>query len=359
MIDYNELSKRIEKNDGYLSSLDLSRDCYHYGNLLQIFKALINNTNVHTVWIRSRRINVEEATALEKVLFHNKSIRKLIFCDVYFNCINDVIFVRSFDASSKLTELSFDCFKFNKGVLGSLAKALSENKQLEKLCISDSNIGALGAKQISESLYAHRNLKYLDFFGNNIGPKGAEAVSLLLSKNKILRDLRLSCNQLGDTGAKHIAQALLKNSTLTDIQLMTNKINSKGINYFKEVLIQNTTLRKIDFSLNKIKLPAFQSLIKTLELNRSLLELEFMFNDFSRHEDKVKIEVNRILDKNFEREFKLSFLMGFHSRLGKDSALYKISTNAIFEPKLIGLLFQFVDNSRREVLNKKSSFLFL
>ena len=87
----------------------------------------------------------------------------------------------------------------------SLGRALSVNRSLEELTISNTNIGDEGVAHIANALQTNTTMKVLNVEHCGMSCKGAESLARALSVNSSLKMLYLSGNKVGDDGIAHIA----------------------------------------------------------------------------------------------------------------------------------------------------------
>jgi Ran GTPase-activating protein (RanGAP) involved in mRNA processing and transport len=112
---------------------------------------------------------------------------------------------------------------------------------LEKLILSECNIGPKGMKNLAEMLLgtdANRcKLIYVAISSNPIGPEGCEALARLIAmpeKGSMLSCLYMSQCSIGDEGVKLLSNAATSNSCcgLTHLDLSENSITSDGARVF-------------------------------------------------------------------------------------------------------------------------------
>jgi hypothetical protein len=95
-------------------------------------------------------------------------------------------------------------------------------------------------------------LTSLDLGRNQIGAAGAKAVSEALKHNTTLTSLDLEANLISTAGAKDLSEALKHNTTLTSLNLGRNQIDAAGAKDLSEALKHNTTLTLLDLGYNQI-----------------------------------------------------------------------------------------------------------
>ena len=129
---------------------------------------------------------------------------------------------------------------------------------IDKLDLSDENIGPAEAKVIANALERNYTIRELNLRDNRIGDGGAVAIANALEANATLWKLNLRGNRIGDVGAGALAKMLKENKTITSLNLEDNSIEDAGA--LAEVAIANPNL---DLLLNNqdLSITEFLSII--------------------------------------------------------------------------------------------------
>ncbi|XP_059817967.1 NACHT, LRR and PYD domains-containing protein 3-like isoform X2 [Hypanus sabinus] len=158
-----------------------------------------------------------------------------------------------------------------------LASALSTNTSLRTLNLSDNKLGDSGVKLVSAAL---RNpeckIQKLRLIKVGLTDSGAEDLVSALSTNRLLAELELSNNKLGDSGVK-LVSAALRNPECKIQRLGLHKVGltDSGAEDLVSALSGNPSLTGLDLTSNSLtdrSVPALRRLILTLP-NLSWIEL--------------------------------------------------------------------------------------
>jgi hypothetical protein len=145
-----------------------------------------------------------------------------------------------------LREFSLEgCYMGSAGARHLADGLSSKNSVVEKLDLSDNNLGTEEAGIFAHVLLANQNLKSLVLRDNNIGDAGALELAAALRQNTTLDLLNLSSNYIGSDGASALADALVANDALKDLQLRDNPIGDDGATSIAEMLASNESIEKV------------------------------------------------------------------------------------------------------------------
>ncbi|XP_072894813.1 ribonuclease inhibitor-like, partial [Hemitrygon akajei] len=135
-----------------------------------------------------------------------------------------------------------------------LASALSTNRSLTELDLSENKLGDSGVKLVSAAL-RNPECKIQKLWLNNVGltDSGAEGLGSALSTNPSLTELDLSKNELGDSGVK-LVSAALRNPECKIQKLWLNNVGltDSGAQDLGSALSTNPSLTVLDLSENKL-----------------------------------------------------------------------------------------------------------
>ena len=177
-----------------------------------------------------------------------------------------------------LTFLDLDGKNVGASGAKALAKALSINKTLQTLILSNNQLGDDGAKEISKALPTNTTLQTLVLSSNQIGDDGAKVLAVALETSTTLQTLNLENNQIGAGGAKALAVALKISTTLQTLHLENNKIGTEGAKALAQALKTNATLKKLYLEYNQSGAGGAMALAQALKTNATLQELYLNFN---------------------------------------------------------------------------------
>ncbi|XP_072354288.1 NACHT, LRR and PYD domains-containing protein 3-like [Scyliorhinus torazame] len=209
----------------------------------------------------------------------------------------------------KIQELGLEENRLSDSCAEDLAFALSTNRSLKNLNLSNNKLGDAAVRLLSVAL---RNpeckIQTLGLADVCLTVSCATVLVSILDTNQSLMDLNLSNNKLGDSGVKLLGEALRKpdckiqklglsavsltpscaedlastlreNKVLTFLNLSYNKLGDSGIKLLSTALrnpdckIQRLQLWDIGFSASSV-----QDLASALSTNRSLIELDLGHN---------------------------------------------------------------------------------
>lgn len=151
----------------------------------------------------------------------------------------------------------------------SLSQALLTNRKLINLKLARNPIGVKGAQALSLVLRENSSLTSLDLHTTNIGDEGIKYLAEALKSNRSLFKLNLYDTHIGDEGIKYLVDALVTNRSLTTLNLMKNEISAQGVSYLSQVLMSNTTLNRLYVEL-KCGDEGIRELSNALKNNKSL-----------------------------------------------------------------------------------------
>ena len=192
---------------------------------------------------------------------------------------------KSFAASTHLTQLDLSR---NNGIgndgLVSFANAANESAQhdvralsmLEKVILSDCNIGPTGIQSLSEFILGSNESKRskpidLTISCNPIGSQGCGFISNLCSipdRGSLVSQLHMSQCSIGDDGLKLLSNAATSNaafSGLSVLDISENSITKDGIKTFAQSLVESwPNLVELKIAKNELDDESLTSLMKSL-----------------------------------------------------------------------------------------------
>ncbi|KAJ1567211.1 hypothetical protein HK096_010613, partial [Nowakowskiella sp. JEL0078] len=215
------------------------------------------------------------------------------------NSASDVnAFVDEISKRTNLTEI-----KLNGNTLGveasqALAKALSLQKNLKVVDLSDSFTGRLREEiplaldAFVDALIDKEYLTELNLSDNAFGPAGATPLLRLLTTNRNLQVLRLNNNGLGPEGGCDIANALAGISKLSSTPSPTvsklhtlimgrNRLENKAAQILSQSLSHLPSLQHLALPQNGIRPEGIQAIVKALPACQLLETLDLQDNTFT------------------------------------------------------------------------------
>jgi hypothetical protein len=175
------------------------------------------------------------------------------------------------------------------------------NKECTELWLNRNSITSVGVSIIAEALNRNTTLEKLVLSDNNVGDMGIHFLTNVLSLNNCsLWQLYLGSTGISDVGVEHLANMLKSNSILSHLFLNRNHISNQGIEVLTSILIHhNNTLQRIDLDENKLVSDAcVDILLETLKFNSSLSILDMCNCNLSEN-GKERLRQIREIKKDF------------------------------------------------------------
>ncbi|XP_067916072.1 NACHT, LRR and PYD domains-containing protein 12-like isoform X4 [Heterodontus francisci] len=232
----------------------------------------------------------------------------------------------------KIQKLDLGANNLTDSCIEDLASALSTNRSLTALDLSDNNLGDSGVKLRSEAL---RNpdckIQELWLGGNNLTDSCIEDLVSALSTNQSLTDLNLCGNNLGDSRVKllsealrnpdckiqklylgendltaycikDLASALNTNRSLTELDLSCNKLGDSGVKLLSEALRSpDCKIQELWLVENNLTASCIEDLASALNTNRSLTDLDLNYNELGGSGVKLLSEALRNPDCKIQK----------------------------------------------------------
>lgn len=130
---------------------------------------------------------------------------------------------------------------------GTIVTALSKNKNVHTVCLSENEIGVAGAKQLPRLLVANTPIiATLNLCSCKLLDDGAIQIADALAQNKSLKSIELCSNFITHEGGVKIFDALIHNETLTTLNLQNNCIGDVAARHLAQTLATNRSLRSIN-----------------------------------------------------------------------------------------------------------------
>jgi len=160
----------------------------------------------------------------------------------------------------------------------------STHSRLERLDISNTQIGVKGMASVATLLRFTDSIRELQLSHNNLGTKSMKTLSsILCNENATLEVIGLAYNKLKDRGAGFVSQILnpnISNSPLTELDLSNNGISYAGAEQLANALLQgNSNLKKLDLGYNTIGPIGASSIGQMLRFTHSLEKLVLTGNE--------------------------------------------------------------------------------
>lgn len=190
-------------------------------------------------------------------LLHKKTGSMIALRSLSLRCVNmtdeSVPAVAAFAHDSfSITALDLSSNALRYPGMDILGEALSINKTVMSLDLSNCGFGAAGAITLSSHLTNCRYLKDINVAMNNIADEGVRALCSVLHTCNQLHTLDLSDNGLTATSGKQIGYLLRLSPSLRCLRLTNNKLGFVGAVDIAESLRPHGNLAELDISRNEI-----------------------------------------------------------------------------------------------------------
>ncbi|XP_067836534.1 NACHT, LRR and PYD domains-containing protein 12-like [Heptranchias perlo] len=184
--------------------------------------------------------------------------RSLTVLDLGYNKLGDsgvkLLSAALRNPDCKIQELELRANDLTISCTEDLVSALSTNRSLTVLDLSNNKLGDSGVKLLSAAL---RNpdwkIQELGLCDNDLTVSCTDVLSSALSTNRSLTGLDLSDNKLGDSGVKLLSAALRNpDCKIQELRLCDNDLTDSCTEDFVSALITNRSLMVLDLGNNKL-----------------------------------------------------------------------------------------------------------
>ena len=270
-----ELSLAITANK-HLEDLHLYDTNLQYSAIV-ILQSLTTISTLKTLNINNNQITEEAGEALASVILHNRGLEELHLSG---NNLGEELLniAKALQHISSLKSLDFSNNNISKNVFGELSLAITANKYLEDLHLSNTNL-QYSAIAMLQSLATISKLKKLNLNNNQITEKAAEALVSVILLNTGLEELYLSDNNLGE-GASKVVNAMLHITSLKILNFKNNAIPKKSSNKLGRALKLNKHLEMLWLNNNNLQSSAI-SILQSLSSISSLKYLNMNNNQIT------------------------------------------------------------------------------
>ena len=155
-------------------------------------------------------------------------------------------FVEQLKSNTTLRGLNLNRCSLTSLSVSSLAEALTTNKYLKVLDISNNSL--CDVQHLAHALRVNQGLKILYLCRCSLTSMSAKSLAEALTTNKYLENLNINGNPLCDDGIQYLAQALQVNHYLKELDLGDCGITNIGLEYLVKSIQDNNGLNTLSFT---------------------------------------------------------------------------------------------------------------
>jgi len=211
-----------------------------------------NNHNLIDIEVSGCIFQEEDARQLLLALgcCNNRSLKRIRIYGNHIRGGQLVNVISALNRQPQLEELDLELLSMGRNACTALTNLLQNTtKHLQTLNLSGNNIDDKGVEDLIQALAnggSSKSLKLLDLSDNQtITIEGWKTVSTLLERaDSSLEKLNISENNIGNKGALIIANALRDNSKLKALRLHQTNITAEGWEYIWTLLCDDSTVNK-------------------------------------------------------------------------------------------------------------------
>ena len=221
--------------------------------------------------------------ALGAALEVNTSLTRLDVTQNDLGTSGGIAFGAALATNTTLSSLTFTFNRIGFGLersVGALAQSLRSNSSLERLCLAQNELGALGGRILGDALEANRGLRHLSLARNELGDEGGAAVAKAIGSHPSLTSLSVSDNDLGAAGGA-FSQAITTCASLTSLDCSKNKLGpDEGSSLGAALLGRPATSPPLSLNLSRNRVQhGAVSIAEALNACTALGELDLSEND--------------------------------------------------------------------------------
>ena len=221
-------------------------------------------------------------------------LRELHICE---NDIDDSdMFVLTEGLAKNKTVHTLDLRSNKISLLGATAiqGLLVSKLNLSNLCLANNELGNEGVSALSRGLqHSSSSLQVLNVASNGCDSKVAQSIASILRHNKSLVELNISFNEIGDAGVHKIARSLTMNTTLRRLQIRKIGMSWRGAQFLGESM-PRFSVSELIMTNNAILDEGGNAILQGLEEN---VNIEYMLLD-ERMSETISRKINRLIRLN-------------------------------------------------------------
>ncbi len=193
--------------------------------------------------IRNKK-TLTKCSELSNHLADQKNPQKLILTDLFLGDEGAIELANILEKNNEIISIEIRGNNISALGFGALCQALHQSTSLKKISAEWNNIGSdnLGVIALRELLQKNKSIQCVDLRNNNIDANCAAMLSNMIRESSLqVCDLRW--NNLGDEGAKLILLAIQENPGKVQVDISGNKVSDTMMNEFDLINSERTSIQ--------------------------------------------------------------------------------------------------------------------
>lgn len=261
--------------------------------------------------------------------------------------------------NSTLTKLTFN-IDFDSDLFSALFLAISGNQSLKTLSLSYAGISEFypstkkvsqGFKDFISFISSHTSLRTIDLSDTEIGPVGGKLVSEAFKNRTSLEKIKFACTGISDDGVVSFVDALMKKK-IGVLDLCQVNMTDVGAQSIAELIKCNDTISELWLSDDGIGLPGIISIFTAAKCSTSITRFEFVYQEeyiesLIQYERDLAFNNPILLKANFEDEQALEYIA---LRKAGINSVDKVLSDKVGKIDLQSFAFKYLSNSSVETM---------
>ena len=260
-----------------------------------ITEAMIIKTCLECIDISSNFIHGQNVILFASVIENNKNLQKLNISNCKLRGTGCQQIFKSIAKIANLTHLDLSNNVFADGANDDFALMIHQNKNLEYLNISGCSSTVNDFEKITQSLISLKSLHHLDLSCNVINVTSAENIAVIITNNAYLEDLNISHCELHESALLKSIIVMKNNHHLNNLNFNSNLISCEEATKLALVVSNNLFLEKVDFSNCNLTEKEIKSVLSSLRNHTSLKHLDISSNTIT---NDVVNDIVDVIDGN-------------------------------------------------------------
>ncbi|XP_021340966.1 leucine-rich repeat-containing protein 74B-like [Mizuhopecten yessoensis] len=284
--------------DDTVTHVDIVGNAIEVQGLVSLLQAITENRSVRHLDISDNNLTSTGAKVLGEFIRHNKNTTlEHLVMSATVSLLKFQLDPKERELDDTVTHVDIVGNAIEVQGLVSLLQAITENRSVRHLDISDNNLTSTGAKVLGEFIRHNKNttLEHLVMSENCFKDEDGLYFSEAIQVNKSLKEIVLSHNLFGDVSGPAFGKALAINNTLETFDISWNQIRKKSAALFVKRLKDNVGLTRLNLGFNGLGSDGASEMVSLLKINKSLVELDLSHN---RLKDLDTVPLAKGLAKN-------------------------------------------------------------